>query len=262
MRELWIKKNGKARGPYTLEAIGEMLRSGELQGDDGVWDADRNEWLTADWINKQEMSIHPLPKAQVERRTASVGPGPTEGSDPELAGLWRRFFARIFDLWFCSILLVTPCLFVLVYYYPNAPLSYIINSDFLFPVCVAFVAFLFDSILYALFGNTPGKALLGIKVVPRTGTPFSFNDYMLRNGVWVKGLFLGIPIFNIIGMLVQRRNVKKFGCASYDEDDKTLVVVRCPSFTKTVVFVVLFMVLITASTILKKHIRKLLNCRR
>jgi len=57
---------------------------------------------------------------------------------------------------------------------------------------------LIDTALYALFGNTPGKALFGVQI-SHAGRRLSAGRYALRNlCLWVLGLGMGLPVLNLI----------------------------------------------------------------
>jgi hypothetical protein len=73
-------------------------------------------------------------------------------------------------------------------------------------ILIFFGPLLMDAVLYGVFGTTPGKALLGIRVeyVP-TGKAPGFLRYLARNvSVWVTGMYLGaLPSFAFWTLLLR-----------------------------------------------------------
>lgn len=83
--------------------------------------------------------------------------------------------------------------------------------------CLPF-ALILDAAIYRLIGNTPGKALLGLKVGLLDASPLSFSQYLSRNmAIWMHGLAFGIPLINLLTMAEQSRRLGKGQQASYDE---------------------------------------------
>jgi len=125
---------------------------------------------------------------------------------------WPRFFARIFDLWWetpLAALLMGSFLFFL---YPE------LGDELFYLMCLP-VALFFDAVVYTIYGNTPGKALLRVKVVNKLdGSPLIFSQYLGRNlKLWIAGLAFGLPLFNIFTMARQAIRLGKGQPASYDE---------------------------------------------
>ncbi len=144
--------------------------------------------------------------------------------DPSATRL-SRFFARLFDVWWEVLLLTLLFGFVLSRYSVN--FSGWINSPHsaqLFAIiCVPF-AMILDAAVYGIFGNTPGKALLKLKVTTWAGDPLSFAQYVSRNFlVWFSGLALGLPFINLFTFAFQARRLGMGQQASYDEATGFLV---------------------------------------
>ena len=116
---------------------------------------------------------------------------------------------------------------------------------------ILLAVFVVDSVTYSIFGNTPGKALLGIKVRKPDGCKYLAEEYFVRNlSVWWSGLALGIPILNLVAMFIQCRRLKRDGFASYDLAKKGEVLVEGSSSFKTFVFVLGVIVLAVSNSIL------------
>lgn len=92
------------------------------------------------------------------------------------------------------------------------------DNDMLASIIFLPFALLVDSAIYAIFGNTPGKALLGLSVTDIRGNSLSRVAYLLRNlHVWVFGMWFGLPLISLIGMAHQGIRVDKGKPATYDE---------------------------------------------
>ncbi|WP_404378006.1 RDD family protein [Vreelandella aquamarina] len=166
-------------------------------------------------------------------------------------GPWRRFFARIFDIWFFTLIICIPLLFFWAYYFPFSYTSLVPKSEILLSMCLLLAAFVADSVAYSVFGNTPGKALLGVKVRKPDGCKYLAEEYFVRNlSVWWSGLALGIPILNFVAMFIQYRRLKKQGSASYDLAKESEVLIEGSSSIKTAVFILGVIALAVSNSIL------------
>lgn len=254
MSEVWIRFNGKARGPYSLESLGQMHRSGQITDSHEVWLSDSAEWKSLGEINGQirhislKRSATRMPESNsldAKNDDDSISP-----AHQKQAGLWRRFFARIFDVWFFMLVVCIPLIFAWAYYAPSSYLSFMPENELVAGICILFFVFIIDAIAYAIFGNTPGKALLGLRVKKANGGKYLFGEYAIRNlSVWWTGFALGIPLLNFVTMFLQFRKVKKTGFASYDADKKGEVVVVGASAFKTVFFVLGAIILLFTNSI-------------
>jgi uncharacterized RDD family membrane protein YckC len=152
-------------------------------------------------------------------RSSTPGSANSNYRHVQLAKAWARFFARIFDVW-CEILITG---FFLAVFLGGLSTNFIEwfnqpSADYFFNILCLPIALLLDASLYYLFGNTPGKALLGLKVITLSGEPLKFKEYLHRNFLlWKSGFAFGIPLFNLYTMEKQFRRIKKGQQASYDE---------------------------------------------
>ncbi len=86
---------------------------------------------------------------------------------------------------------------------------------------------LLDAPCTKLWGRTPGKILLGLRVVSADGSPISWSRAWHRALlVWARGRFLGIPVLFLVTSAIAMRGVARTGRASWDEATRTNVV-RC-----------------------------------
>ncbi|HML53507.1 MAG TPA: RDD family protein [Solidesulfovibrio magneticus] len=132
---------------------------------------------------------------------------------------WPRFFARTFDIWW-ETLLITLLLGMILRYYSVEFANWIRGpwADQIFGMFCLPAGLILDAVLYIFFGNTPGKALLGLKVCSLDDRPLNYRQYLNRNySVWIKGIAFGLPVVNIFTMLYQFSRLGIGRQASYDE---------------------------------------------
>lgn len=255
MTQIWVKFNGKARGPYSLDSFMRMHKSGEITDEHEVWSDDMEAWKKLGDIKSQKIHINFKPSAETAPKFHSldVYSPKIEASTMRrnIAGPWRRFFARMFDVWFFTLSVCMPLLFFWAYYFPLSYISLIPKNEILLGMCILLAAFIADSIVYSIFGNTPGKALLGVKVRKPDGCKYLAEEYFVRNlYVWWSGLALGIPILNFVTMFMQYRKIKTKGFASYDLEKESEVLVERESSFKTAIFILGAITLAIINTIL------------
>ena len=213
MTAWWYADGDKKIGPVALDELQRRFEKGLVIGTSLVWREGLESWQPLNSVDELHMFQTAIPP-------------PLPPKSDFLASRWSRFFARTFDYW-CEVALVVACfVFVLATYSPTfaawlatpgAPLLFVI-------ICLP-IALALDAFLYRIFGNTPGKAMLGLVCVTSTGKALSFSQYLARNiSIWIKGFGLGVPIVNLFTMAYQHRRLGRGQQASYDEATGTKVV--------------------------------------
>jgi uncharacterized RDD family membrane protein YckC len=135
--------------------------------------------------------------------------------DYQLAGVGSRFLAIMSDL-FLQVLVAIS--FLLIF-------GYIVSLSHFFPrshaeesVEIALVIFLFFLIFSGYFvlfeafwnGQTPGKKLLGIRVVKDGGYPIDFSASLIRNLIRVAEQMIGFYAISVVSALISPEN-KRIG---------------------------------------------------
>lgn len=140
------------------------------------------------------------------------------------ANRYPRGFARIFDFWLESYVVGV---IAVVLFGRNPDFANWISqpgSGISFGILCVPLALLLDAGLYQLFGNSPGKAMLGIKVASLTGRPLSFGQYVTRNfSLWLRGFALGMPVIFLFALWRQELRMRSGLQTSYDEKLSTRV---------------------------------------
>lgn len=162
----------------------------------------------------------PLPASSFER-TAAAHTGSGRRDDVlalPLAGPWRRFWAKLVDLYFYILVVGVPAIAVSSYFFPgfaaalNAP-----GAEQLLGLLLAPFSLLVEAVVFGWTGSTLGKWLLGLKVITLGGGRPTFSQYFRRQlGVWWGGLGLGIPLVTLFTMNHQHTRVKAGDNATYD----------------------------------------------
>lgn len=235
MYDWWYEDRGKRQGPVSQVALQDLISEGRLGPDTPVWSRDTRTWQP---IRRHKQfsfgrgrhtppAVTPPEPMQPLAPAAALQPAPQalprlddhvhDVHDAELAGPWTRWLARSFDVWW-EILLVG---FVTGMVLGVAAPSVLEMPGFelvLGVLCVP-AAMVFDALLVAWFGNTPGKSLLGLRVGRADGSALTFLQQLRRNlWVWISGFALGLPLIGLLTMARQHRRLKDGQQASYDGD--------------------------------------------
>jgi len=214
MENKWYyAENRQQKGPVSRDELKSLLAGGNLQAATLVWHAGLTTWQAAAnfpelWEAETQKSaetpsgIDPL--LPLQEPTASVSAPvpelsqradflPEAAAVPELAGLWRRFWAMLLDDIIVQVML-TPVTFLLagsthflqrfVPFHGQAGDSLIVSIFTLLAlvatvICSAFIfQFVYSGFFLSRYAATPGKMALGIQVVRSNGSRVSF----LRGG--------------------------------------------------------------------------------
>jgi uncharacterized RDD family membrane protein YckC len=179
-----------------------------------------------------------------------------------LAGPWRRFWARIIDLWLLSLPVGLGVGIVLNLISPDfiSSIEKYGSPNYAFGwICLPAVL-LAEAIFFGIFGNTPGKALLGLRVTTVGAAKPSFNDYLSRLvGVYWFGLATGFPIISFFTMFRQYNHVTGGRQTGYDSGRFNVRGHRIGFFRSTVAAVVVFILLGVVPSLLKEFAQKGVN---
>jgi len=135
-----------------------------------------------------------------------------------LAGPWRRFFARFFDIYLCFLILAIVGELTLGRYssgyveFMGTP-----NNDILVGIVFLPFALALDAILCSIFGTSLGKYLLGVTVQKLKGK-MALDDWFNRAfNVWRSGLAFGVPLVNLWTMHREYKRVGMSRQSTYDQ---------------------------------------------
>jgi uncharacterized RDD family membrane protein YckC len=219
MSTWWYLHNNERIGPVERDELKQLLQRGPVADTTMVWKEGMEVWTPLNLVPELDglRAMVPPPIPRQDKAKLAL--------DYPVAGAWRRFWARLFDVWWESML-VGWCSAYVLGRYSAGFLHWITvpGSDQLFALLVMPFAFLLDALVYAVFGNTPGKALLCVVVADAGGERLSFARYLGRNAaVWVRGFAFGIPLINLFAFYRQSGRLRKSGQAAYDVDSDVYV---------------------------------------
>lgn len=240
MSNWWYIHKNKKKGPFTDDDVKGLFLSGKLSDNTQMWQEGMDEWMSLKDISDLD-----------HLKTLQPPPIPEKESPPQdyrRAGAGKRFFARAFDLWlegiilFFIVLLLPDNLFFFLgeWIYKEISTGYLVATLIFTPFL-----FLLDALIYRIFGNTPGKALLRVKVTTNSGTTLNFWSYYVRNlFCWAGGMALNIPIVAMFAAGYQAYRLGKGQRASYDEDNQYNVLSLQAGWVRVSIFTVLFTALL------------------
>jgi hypothetical protein len=139
-----------------------------------------------------------------------------------LARPWPRYWARMLDTTLFTNLLALVAGTIWALSFPRSYAEFFQSDNSSYPgykfIWVLWLlcplAMVLDASIYCIFGNTPGKALLGIKVRGPDGARLTYRAALRRNfGVYWRGLGTGFPLVGLF-TLVHAYNVAAAGKAS------------------------------------------------
>ena len=164
------------------------------------------------WAYESDTNTHHKPKdsAWQSRYGAYQDPPQIEYHLPV-----RRFFARTID-YLCGNLIVIAVIAVFAglgwwHYEPRHIMMY----PLILSMLPSFVWMLLEAGIIKSFGNTPGKQLLGLRLVRNGQT----SNYMKRSfAVWVRGMGLGLPLVSWITATLAYSRLTKTTQTSWDKD--------------------------------------------
>ena len=165
-----------------------------------------------------DRGVHPEAHSGIRGRGWEVNEGPV------LASANRRTIAR----WLDTLIFGFAGSFVISFFWILffGPIPQEVSGNQLLN---AFLGFLSTAVLappcIKKWGRTPGKALLGIRVVSVDGTPITWARAWKREFlVWTTGLWLGIPLLFLFAAALAMRRVVSTGRAKWDEATQTDVI--------------------------------------
>ena len=278
MTSWWYAENGQQFGPIDQNSLTLHFRAGKITPQTLVWREGMAQWQNLASVPELRIlmappvpSMPPIPQrapppaalqpqqhaipqarptapantyaanyAQPYQSPQAVGAMQQVATSGNVAVLGERYFARCFDFWIALLFLIVPYVILCVLGFGKLLNEYT-GTVVLVETLLAFVV---DALIYAIFGNTMGKALLGLRVVRSDGSKPDAGHYFVRNlQVWLRGYAMGIPPFNFFMMLIQANRINKTQTVSYDRSSGDQVITRPVSFSRKAIFALLYAVM-------------------
>lgn len=212
--DIWIIRDGERRGPFHDYEVRCKIEDGELSADTPAWHEGLAEWkplIEIDLFSREFLIVVPPtnePPAAVEPAlfTTRLSPPPL----PKATYYGRRFWARWFDLiayaglWWFSMWAV------------GQDIEGVILSAWVM-ILLYVPWFGIESFLIHRFGTTPGKWLLGIKVVNADGSLLSLSASIIRAlRVMFTGVGFGWGLLAIFCQTLSLITAKRLGSPIWD----------------------------------------------
>lgn len=133
---------------------------------------------------------------------------------PQVFHPWRRFLARMFDIFMCNVLWSAFLALAL-----HINLTTRSNWESLLDSFIAITMMLFLEPLWLhLFGTTPGKSVFGLRIETPDGRLLSYSGGLERTwGVIGAGLGYNIPIYNLVRLWKSYRLCSENETQPWDE---------------------------------------------
>jgi hypothetical protein len=126
-------------------------------------------------------------------------------------------------------------------------------NDTVFNILISFIAIPIEAAFFSIFGTTPFKALLNIRVRNKDGSKLDFKLALIRSfNVWLRGNGVGIPLASIIANIIAYRNLAQNHITTWDAQLGLVVSHRSVPVWRGVIivaFVIGFIALIAYSDI-------------
>lgn len=195
-----IGGDGREYGPVTLEEIRQWCEDGRVASGTPVWRSDEQRWQPAggwdelkwDLPTFSPAPVAPPPLSPQNSATAAPSAVPASATDTAPAGFWIRLGAYILD-W--VILQAMLTLLTLPWTEPLGKLQEAARTElqapspdydllarfFLISLAISLpLALAYNTFFIGRRGATPGKQLLGLRVVREDGTKLGYGQAAAR----------------------------------------------------------------------------------
>jgi uncharacterized RDD family membrane protein YckC len=244
--EVWLIQDGERAGPFPSFEIERRIREGDISPDQPAWvEGMGKAWKPLGEIRQFRKVFEAFVDGPVESAplagavaAPAVEPPALPAQAVTTAELMRRFWARWFDLHLFGL-----CWWAAMRWAGHDLVD--LMSDMWVLVWQMLPWFAIEAMLIHLWGTTPGKALLGIRVAQANGKPPSIGASVWRSfRVWAMGLGLGMPLVVIFCQGLSFWISRRIGRPLWDTAGDHRVRAGRVSPVRVAVFVGLFMVMI------------------
>jgi hypothetical protein len=205
----YVRRGASELGPLGTDALRALVGTGQITADTPLWREGLRGWTAAAGLPGV---LGPRGAATLPPATSAPGHAPPR----KPATPWRRYWARALDIAVSTFLVAALISAIRPGLIPQS--NAVIGQKWLLMLWLLPFALLMDTLLYWALGNTPGKAIAGIKVLDERGrTRLGARAYLGRNfGVYVFGLGLGLPLIGLITLIVTYRRAAAAQPSSWD----------------------------------------------
>lgn len=205
--DIWIIQDGEKTGPLHDFEIRRKIESGELPSTTPAWHEGLDSWKPLAEIDLFSREFELDRKSDEPAVEPPVAPRVPEPANPHLI---RRFWARWFDLY----------LFAGVWWIAMWVAGRDIGATLSNPWIILFQYvpwFIVETILLSRFGTTPGKWLLGIRIVNDDGSQLNLQESTRRSArVLFLGIGFGWGVLSLICQLLAFFTTRRLGRPLWD----------------------------------------------
>jgi uncharacterized RDD family membrane protein YckC len=216
---IWLIKDGEKYGPHPDFHIRQGIENGQYDADTPAWHEGLDEWTTLGEMSLFKSTLEepaapkdpPHEKTPYARPVASVEPSDSSAIPaPENLYLLRRFWARWLDL---QLYIAIWWLFL---YYTNADVGAIFSNPWILLVqLLPWVPI--EAMFIHYHGTTPGKWLLGIRVINNDDSALTGRQSSWRSlRVLIAGVGLGWGLISPICQALSYWLTRRIGRTIWD----------------------------------------------
>jgi uncharacterized RDD family membrane protein YckC len=217
----WVIIDGEKAGPFDIAQVARKIEAGEYTAEMHGWIEGMRQWQPLSSMPQFTECFTRVPAAADE----PIMPPPLPVRHPLSPATWqlpastlqertamlvRRLFARWFDL------ILWSSLFVCVMHFAGANLKDML-TNYWSTYLMMLVWILLEAAMIHVWGCTPGKYLLGLRVSRMTGTPLPVGLSLLRAvRVYLMGMGMSNPLLMPLCHWFSWWFVRKHGAALWD----------------------------------------------
>ncbi len=211
--DYWIIREGEKAGPYPDYEIRAKIQHGDLERDSRVWADGLDGWTKLEDMELFREEFDKRDPRSESTPTATPPPLPeTDAADTvkPKAFIMRRFWARWLDL------TAYGTLWWLALYFAGKDIGATFENDWmLLPMYIPW--FILESWLLHKTGTTPGKWLMGLRVVNEDGSNLTLAQAIKRSlRVLVSGIGFGWRLLSPICQLMSWFTTRRIGKPIWD----------------------------------------------
>lgn len=245
----YVQQHGDPR-PMTADDVFDLFRRGEISSETWIWREGLPNWLPLAQSELASGLAVATPGGRIEPTWGSpsgVDPTPAlavqdDGWQDATPHPWRRYFARMIDVTLLSAMMGFVLGVVLVAVSPRLHEAIFVKGiaanrllDTLASLVLVIPA---NALLVGLFGTTPGKWSMGVRVTRRDGRPIGSGAALAREfEVWWRGFGCGIPLVSLATLIAGYTTLTRDGAATWDQGRPWLATYR-PGGTAQVLFAI------------------------
>lgn len=175
--EFWIVEDGEKRGPLQSYEVRERIQRGDLDGSELAWHGELDEWRA---LKEMDVFRSEFEEPEPEPQEVEAPPLPEPAPQPFL-----RFWARWFDV-FLYMAVIFGVLWVTGQDITEAILTPVFRGLWFLPYLIL------EALSMHYYKTTPGKFLLGLRVVTADEQALSLGAALLRS---LRVFILGMGVF-------------------------------------------------------------------